>query len=150
MLYMLQGATQEKGGTALGLHRYKNLWGGNEIGGKTGTTQNFSDGWFVGVTQNLVTAIWVGGDDRPIHFRDWTFGQGAKLALPIFGYYMDDVYGDTSTGILRSKFNKPANYKIQLDCGKYSNPELFLDGDSTNRNEDIIQKSNKDAGLDGI
>jgi penicillin-binding protein 1A len=149
MLYMLKGATEEKGGTALGLHRYKNLWGGNEIGGKTGTTQNFSDGWFVGVTQNLVTAVWVGGDDRPIHFRDWTFGQGAKLALPIFGYFMDDVYGDTTTGIKKSMFIKPAKYSIQLDCSKYSNPDLDLGSDSTGVDKEIIHKA-KSEGLDDI
>lgn len=120
MLYMLKGGTEEKGGTALGLHRYKNLWGGNEIGGKTGTTQNFSDGWFVGVNQHLVSAIWVGGDDRCIHFRDWQFGQGAKLALPIFGYYMDAVYADPMAALSKGPFTRTSKaLKLNFDCSKY-------------------------------
>jgi len=147
MLYMLKGATEEKGGTALGLRRYQNLWGnGNEIGGKTGTTQNFSDGWFVGVNQNLVTAVWVGGDNRSIHFRDWEFGQGAKLALPIFGYYMDDIYGDPNASIKKSPFKKPARYSIQLDCKKFNNSQV-VDTDSSSANPKIYKPQNN---LDGI
>ncbi|MDX2188878.1 MAG: transglycosylase domain-containing protein [Bacteroidota bacterium] len=124
MLYMLKGGVEEKNGTSLGLHRYKNLWGGNDIGGKTGTTQNYSDGWYVGVTQNLVTAIWVGGDERPIHFRDWEFGQGAKLALPIFGYFMDAVYVDKEVNIPKSLFKKPTNYKVNLNCDIFKDTEI--------------------------
>lgn len=145
MLYMLRGATEEKGGTGLGLRRYPNLWGdGNEIGGKTGTTQNSSDGWFVGVNQNLVSAVWVGGDDRSIHFRDLQFGQGSKLALPIFGLYMNDVYGDKATLLRKTNFKKPLNYSVQLDCSKYTNREP-IKKDSTG-----IDIYNSDNNLDGI
>jgi penicillin-binding protein 1A len=146
MLYMLQGSTQEKGGTAMGLHRYKNLWGGNDIGGKTGTTQNYSDGWFVGVTQNLVTAVWVGGDDRAIHFRDFQFGQGARLALPIFGLFMDAAYADPETNLKKSLFKKPEKYNVQLDCDKYQN-SIPVSTDSTFL-QDQIYKPKHD--LDGI
>ena len=64
-----------------------------EIGGKTGTTQNYSDGWFVGITPNLVTAVWVGCEDRSAHFKNYK-GYGSYMALPIFGYFMRDVYDD--------------------------------------------------------
>jgi penicillin-binding protein 1A len=146
MLYMLKGGTEEKNGTSLGLHRYQNLWGGNEIGGKTGTTQNFSDGWYVGVTQNLVTAVWVGGDDRCIHFRDWTFGQGAKLALPIFGYFMDDVYADTTTGIRKSMFNRPSRMSMELDCRKFNATDMQDDSIQT---EEQFLRPNKNE-LKGV
>ena len=138
MLHMLKGGTEEKDGSALGLHRYKHLWGGNDIGGKTGTTQNASDGWFAGVTQNLVTAVWVGGDERSIHFRDMKFGQGSRLALPIFGLYMDDVYADPSTGIKKSLFKRPANFNIQLDCKKYTRT-MPSEADSVDENEIIFK-----------
>lgn len=144
MLYMLKGATEERGGTALGLHRYPNLWGGNEIGGKTGTTQNFSDGWFVGVTQNLVSVVWVGGDDRAIHFRDFQFGQGAKLALPIYGYYMDAAY---KNGVVsKSLFKKPVKYNIQLNCEKYQNQEP-TEKDSTQTSPNIYKPENDLEGI---
>jgi len=121
MLHMLKGGLEEKKGTSQGLFRYPGLFGGNEIGGKTGTTSNYSDGWYVGVTSNLVTGIWVGGDDRSIHFHTYTYGQGAKLALPIFGLFMEKVYADTTCGIKKGFFTRPSKpLSIQLDCSKYS------------------------------
>ena len=60
----------------------------NEIGGKTGTTNNASDGWYMGITHNLVTGVWVGGDERSIHFPSWDFGQGARSARPIWDKFM--------------------------------------------------------------
>lgn len=119
MIHMLKGATEEQGGTALGLHRYKLLGYGNEIGGKTGTTQNNSDGWFMGVTPKLVAGAWVGGEDRSIHFRTMEFGQGSRMALPIWGLFMQKAYADTSTGIKREKFPVPQDFDIELDCSKY-------------------------------
>ncbi|MDX2195940.1 MAG: transglycosylase domain-containing protein [Cytophagales bacterium] len=145
MLHMLKGGVEEKGGTSLGLHRYKKLWGGNEIGGKTGTTQNYSDGWYVGVTQNLVTAIWVGGDDRSIHFRDWEFGQGAKLAMPIFGIYMENVYSDTASGVSKSYFRKPAKLTMEYNCSKFQNENFEPDSDTTRQGEEYIYKRKSSA-----
>jgi penicillin-binding protein 1A len=95
---MLQGAVQEPGGTAEGLRRYSCAQG-NEIGAKTGTTSNYSDGWFMGVTQSLVGGVWVGGDDRSIHFRSISLGQGAKMAMPAYAMFMDKVYADPSLRI---------------------------------------------------
>lgn len=71
----------------------------NNIGAKTGTTQNASDGWFVSITNELITGAWVGGDDRSIHFTYWPDGQGARTALPIVGLFMQSVYADTTLGI---------------------------------------------------
>jgi penicillin-binding protein 1A len=119
MCYMLQGGTQERGGTALGLHRYPGLFKGNDVGGKTGTTSNYSDGWFMGVTQNLVTGVWVGAEDRCVHFTTFTFGQGSKLALPIVGKYMEKTYGDSTTNIRRATFKKPKQRTIETNCVTY-------------------------------
>lgn len=109
MTHMLKGAIQEPGGTAQGLNRY-NCAKGNDIGAKTGTTSNYSDGWFMGVTQNLVAGVWVGGDDRSIHYRSLALGQGAKMAMPAFGMFMDKVYADKSlaiAGFKKEPFRKP-------------------------------------------
>ncbi|MCF6347480.1 MAG: transglycosylase domain-containing protein [Flavobacteriaceae bacterium] len=91
----------------------------NPIAGKTGTTQNQSDGWFMGIVPNLTTGVWVGGDDRATHFVDIGRGQGASMALPIWGLYMKKCYADESLKISKKPFDKPANLKIELDCEKY-------------------------------
>ena len=91
----------------------------NEIGGKTGTTQNQSDGWFMGITPNLVTGVWSGCEDRAAHFRTIYYGQGANMALPVFAEYMQRVYADTvNTGIYPIPFNIPRAIDVQLDCGE--------------------------------
>ncbi|MDJ1485290.1 transglycosylase domain-containing protein [Cytophagaceae bacterium DM2B3-1] len=118
MTYMLQGAVQERGGTAQGLHRYKIWKDYPEIGAKTGTTQNHSDGWFMGVMPNLATGIWIGGDDRSIHFRDRT-GEGGKMSLPLWGMYMEKVVNDPQLDFKPGKFKKPATLSVTLDCSAY-------------------------------
>jgi penicillin-binding protein 1A len=80
------------------------------IAGKTGTTNGASDGWFMGLTPDLVTGVWVGADDRDIHFRNFTWGQGARMALPIWGYYMNKVYDDPKLKISTKDFEAPAQY----------------------------------------
>jgi penicillin-binding protein 1A len=88
-----------------------------EMGGKTGTTQNHSDGWFMGVTPNLVTGIWAGGEDRDIHFDNISLGQGANMALPSFALYMQKIYADEELGItIEDTFEKPVNFDINMDC----------------------------------
>lgn len=79
----------------------------NEIGGKTGTTQNQSDGWFMGVTPNLVTGVWVGASDRRMRFRSIKYGQGANMALPVWALYMQGVYEDPSIGLAMASFDRP-------------------------------------------
>lgn len=142
MLHMLKGGVEERGGTSLGLHRYPNLFGGNDIGGKTGTTQNYSDGWYVGVTQKLVTSVWVGGDERSIHFRDFNFGQGARMAMPIFGIFMENAYLDQSTGLKKMPFNKPSNFNLELNCTKYSGK---MPTDSTSSQDIYVPQKEQNA-----
>jgi len=113
MLNLLEGVV--KTGTAVRLRYAYNLLG--EIGGKTGTTQNNSDGWFIGVTPNLVTGIWVGGEDRDIHFDRITLGQGATMALPVWALYMVDVYKDNKVPITQNdRFEVPAKFKYDFSC----------------------------------
>ena len=95
----------------------------NDIAGKTGTTQNQSDGWFIGMVPNLATGVWVGGEDRSVRFPTITYGQGATLALPIWGMYMKDVYADESLDISKDEFEKPDNLSIQIDCDEDNEEE---------------------------
>ncbi|RAU83699.1 penicillin-binding protein 1A [Pontibacter arcticus] len=106
MMHMLKGGIEEPGGTSQALWEY-DLWKGNEIGGKTGTTSNHSDGWFMGVTKDLVTGVWVGGEDRSIHFRTSSMGEGSKTALPVFGLYMEKIYQDKELGYTMGRFPGP-------------------------------------------
>jgi len=88
----------------------------NPIAGKTGTTQNQSDGWFIGLVPNLSTGIWVGAEDRSVHFVDITRGQGASMALPIWALYMKRNYADEDLEISKEDFEKPENLTINVDC----------------------------------
>lgn len=106
MMHMLKGGIEEPGGTSQALWEY-DLWKGNEIGGKTGTTSNHSDGWFMGVTKDLVTGVWVGGEDRSIHFRTSNLGEGSKTALPVYGLFMERLYKDKDLGYTMGRFPGP-------------------------------------------
>ena len=137
MLHMLKGSKEEEGGTARGLNPELTI--NNDVGAKTGTTQNASDGWFIGVTHNLVSGAWVGGDDRSIHFKNWVYGQGARTAMPIWQQYMLNVYNDSTTNINKGKFDKPSKkISIEIDCSVYNND---LKDDSLNVFIDKIDAS---------
>ena len=88
----------------------------NPIAGKTGTTQNNSDGWFIGMVPNLVTGVWVGGEERSVHFRSIRYGQGASMALPIWGLYMRQNYSDPDLDVSMEDFEEPENMSIRVDC----------------------------------
>ena len=92
----------------------------NPIAGKTGTTQNQSDGWFIGMVPNLATGVWVGGEDRATHFETITFGQGATMALPIWASYMKACYADSTLTVSQEPFEAPAYVSIPLDCDSLS------------------------------
>ena len=118
MLELLQNVVKE--GTGIRLRFKYNL--NNEIAGKTGTTQNQSDGWFMGVTPNLVSGVWVGGENRSIHFNSIALGQGANMALPIWALYMKQIYNDESLENKVSKedeFEEPLDFNYILDCEEY-------------------------------
>ena len=95
----------------------------NEIAAKTGTTNNNSDGWFIGMVPNLVTGIWVGCEERSVHFNSTRLGQGANMALPIWAHYMQKNYADKSLNISKERFPKPEKLDIEIDCNKYKPTE---------------------------
>ncbi|MDA9554592.1 penicillin-binding protein [Pelobium sp.] len=107
MLYMFRGGMEEPGGTSQALWEW-DLWKkNNQIGGKTGTSSDYVDGWYMGITKDLVTGVWVGADDRSVHFKTSQTGEGSRTALPIFAKFMEKVYRDPSTGITEGPFPKP-------------------------------------------
>lgn len=92
----------------------------NEIAGKTGTTQNNADGWFMGLTPDLVAGCWVGGEERSVHFNSTNEGQGASMALPIWGKFFQKIYADPTLKVTKNGFVKPANMgDVQLDCSAF-------------------------------
>jgi penicillin-binding protein 1A len=124
MLSLMQGVVET--GTGIRL-KYKYGFR-NEIAGKTGTTQNQSDGWFMGLTPQLSTGIWVGCEDRSAHFRTIGLGQGANMALPIWALYMQRVYNDTSLYITKDPFPLPSKpLKVEIDCEKFDQQQLQED-----------------------
>jgi penicillin-binding protein 1A len=114
MIHLMRGATMP-GGTAMGLSKYGVL-DGNEIAAKTGTTSNYSDGWFMGMTQDLIAGVWVGGEDRAVHFRTIDLGQGARVAMPAWGMFMQKVYADPELEFKKGKFRIPTGLRIVGDC----------------------------------
>jgi penicillin-binding protein 1A len=119
MVLLMKGVVD--GGTGVRL-RYKYGLDG-PIAGKTGTTQNQSDGWFMGITPDLVTGVWVGCEDRAAHFRSITLGQGANMALPIWALYMKNIYNDMSLHYSKRDFDRPKKpLEVDLDCGDENAP----------------------------
>lgn len=106
-----------EGGTATRLRGRYGLT--NPIAGKTGTTQNNSDGWFMGLTPELVTGVWVGCEDRAAHFRTTALGQGANMALPIWGLFMKKVYDDKTLKVSKGNFKRPEKLNVEIDCSKF-------------------------------
>ena len=121
MIELMKGVVQS--GTGI---RLRSLYGfNNPIAGKTGTTQKNSDGYFMGITPDLTTGVWVGAEDRSVHFRSTKLGQGSHTALPIWALYMKKVYGDKSLGISKGDFAKPniPGVDLNFDCNRYDNEE---------------------------
>ena len=109
----------------------------NPIAGKTGTTQNQSDGWFMGMVPNLVTGVWVGAEDRAAHFKTITYGQGASMALPIWGMYMKSCYEDAELGISKGNFEKPNDLSIKVDCSK-RDEDALIDSNPVDELKDVL------------
>ena len=95
----------------------------NAIAGKTGTTQNQSDGWFMGIVPNLATGVWTGGEDRATHFEGIAKGQGATMSLPSFALFLKKCYADESLNISQEEFEKPENLSININCGEREKEE---------------------------
>ena len=120
MLELMKGVVEFGTGVSLRGPKYGLT---NPIAGKTGTTQNQSDGWFMGITPDLVAGCWVGCEDRSVHFRSLQLGQGAHTALPIWGLFMKKVYADKTLHYSQGDFEKPpGKISVELDCSKYTQP----------------------------
>lgn len=122
-------------GTGIRLRFQSHEYGGftGPIAGKTGTTQNNSDGWFIGMMPNLVTGVWVGAEDRSVRFSRTGDGQGANSALPIWGYYMNKVISDSTLKVKNVAFEKPERQlRIELDCDKTQEDNNFNDNEEPN------------------
>ncbi len=119
MLSLMQGVVQfGTGGRLRGQYKLS-----MPIAGKTGTTQNQSDGWFMGITPELVSGCWVGCEDRLVHFRTLELGQGARTAMPIWALYMQKLYADKSINLYKGDFEAPKDpLNVELDCSKYIQP----------------------------
>ncbi|MDR6764068.1 penicillin-binding protein 1A [Flavobacterium sp. 2755] len=146
VIKLLEGVTETGSGARLrtqGGGSGDNRWTGypymfkNPIAGKTGTTQNQSDGWFMGMVPNLVTGVWVGCEDRSARFKSLTYGQGATAALPVWAYFMKKCYADEGLQISKSEFERPANLSIKVDC--YQRPAVVKDTTQTEQNTDEFE-----------
>ncbi|HZL10114.1 MAG TPA: transglycosylase domain-containing protein [Prolixibacteraceae bacterium] len=127
MIQLMRGVVDQGSGGRL---RWKPEYGGfkGQIAAKTGTTQNQSDGWFIGVTPQLVNGTWTGAELRSIHFEDLHTGQGASMALPEWGYYMRKVYADKSLPYSDdAQFERPADFSVDVDCDDPESIEQSLD-----------------------
>ncbi len=134
VIKLLEGVTEGGSGARLrtqGGGSGDNRWTGypymftNPIAGKTGTTQNQSDGWFMGMVPNLVTGVWVGCEDRSARFKSLTYGQGATAALPVWAYFMKKCYEDENLKVSKKEFDRPPNLSIKVDC--YTRPAVVKD-----------------------
>ena len=123
MIELMKGVVYE--GTGVRLRSKYGLK--NPIAGKTGTTQNQSDGWFMGITPDLTTGVWTGAEDRSVHFKTISLGQGSNMALPIWALYMQKVYADPTLHISKGDFPKPlANVDMEFDCDKYEEEQSVM------------------------
>lgn len=144
---LMEGVTQAgsgarlRGNYAKNQQMYKEIITGypyeftNPIAGKTGTTQNQSDGWFMGMVPNLVTGVWVGGEDRATHFAGIRYGQGASMALPIWGVYMKKCYADEDLNVSKEAFDVPEDLSIRVDCSQPA--ESSQDSIQVDYNQDL-------------
>jgi len=140
MLYMFRGGMEEPGGTSQALWEYPGLWKkDNQIGGKTGTSSKYVDGWYMGITKDLVTGVWVGADDRSVHFTNSETGEGSHTALPIFGRFMEKVYADPKSGYTYGLFPKPwTKITKEYNC---PSPRLSVDSLETDSLESPVDTS---------
>lgn len=147
MQQLLQGGMREPGGTSQSLWGYVGDYRDTEFGGKTGTTNNHSDAWFMGVSPKLVVGAWVGGEYRCIHFRTGALGQGSRTALPVCGYFLQALFKDPAFKEYHGKFDKPKDADITRDmyeCASYV-PKARVDTtrvDSSAVEEEIILDEN--------
>ena len=142
MQELLKSGLTERGATSMSLWGYVGKWNDTEFGGKTGTSNNHSDAWFMAVSPKLVVGAWVGGEYRSIHFRTGALGQGSRTALPICGYFLESVLGDPAFSRYHGRFNKPKDDDITSDM--YNCQDVYyyradtLDADTLQLEEEIM------------
>ncbi|MBQ0073886.1 MAG: transglycosylase domain-containing protein [Prevotella sp.] len=145
MQQMLQAGLRERGGTSMSLWGYIGKYTDTEFGGKTGTSNNHSDAWFMGVSPNLVVGAWVGGEYRCIHFRTGALGQGSRTALPICGYFLESVFGDPAFQKYHGKFQKPDDADIErsmYECTYAGGRRDTIDADSIDNVQEVLLDEN--------
>ena len=147
MQQLLMGGTSEPGGTSMSLNGYVGKFRDTDWGGKTGTSNNHSDAWFMGVSPKLVVGAWVGGEYRCIHFRTGALGQGSRTALPICGLFLESVLNDPAFAKYRVKFGKPKDADItssMYNCQSYYTREKADSSrsDSIHVEEEIVLDEN--------
>lgn len=147
MQQLLMGGTSEPGGTSMSLNGYVGKFRDTDWGGKTGTSNNHSDAWFMGVSPKLVVGAWVGGEYRCIHFRTGALGQGSRTALPICGLFLESVLNDPAFAKYRVKFGKPKDADItssMYNCQSYYTREKTdsSHSDSIHVEEEIVLDEN--------
>jgi penicillin-binding protein 1A len=137
MIQLMRGVVD--GGTGSRLRSRHNLR--NQIAGKTGTTQKNADGWFIGLTPELTAGAWVGGEDRSIHFNSMVEGQGATMALPIWGKFFSKVYADSKLNVSKADFERPKNLdpNLELDCSKYDAADNYGSSDVNEFDEKRVE-----------
>lgn len=148
MQQLLQGGMREPGGTSMSLWGYVGKFRDTEFGGKTGTSNNHSDAWFVGVSPKIVVGAWVGGEYRSIHFRTGALGQGSRTALPICGYFLESVLGDPAFKKYHGKFAKPTG-EIEYDMYNCSSYYHKKEADSTDIDSTAVSSSDADILFEG-
>lgn len=134
MLYMFRGGMEEPGGTSQALWEWDLFQQNNQIGGKTGTSSDYVDAWYMGITKDLVTGVWVGCDERTAHFQNGEQGEGSKTALPIFAKFMEKVYHDPNSGYTWGMFPKP---KVEITV-KYNCPTPRQQVDTTTLDSTLV------------
>ncbi len=145
---MLQEGLRDEQGTSQRLYNYK-IMAGTDFGGKTGTTSNYSDAWYVGISPHLVAGVWVGGEYRCIHFRNGTYGQGSRTALPIFGRFMEYVLNDKSLARYKGRFAEvdPSQVKKRYVC---TEEETKPEEESKGFFRRLFSREKKSAARDSI
>ena len=142
MQQMLMAGMREPGGTSMNMWRYVRNYADTDFGGKTGTSNNHSDAWFVGVSPRLVCGAWVGGEYRAIHFRTGELGQGSRTALPICGQFFESVMGDPKFRHYHAKFANPQDASIS--AAAYQCAGYYVDP-----NDSIDENATDSLGIDG-
>lgn len=143
MTYMLRGTVEEPRGTSQALWEWDLFREGNEIGGKTGTSSDYVDGWYMGVTKDLVAGVWVGCDEQSIHFKNSGTGEGSKTALPIYALFMEELYKHPELGVTFGKFPESTveikkDYKCPSPRIRVEQPSDSTDTSDNDNTEELI------------